>query len=59
MEVFNVIILPTSNGLYDIVEAWETKYGYSHSEGVIMDGFVSREDAEDYCELEGYKVLNK
>jgi hypothetical protein len=59
MEIWAVFILPTNKGLYNVVEAWvQTKNGRHLCEGVLKEGFVSREDAQDYCESEGYIILN-
>lgn len=45
----NVFILNGVDGTFEIAEAFDTKYGFSHSEGVLIDGFTSKEDAESYC----------
>jgi len=55
-----VLIFKSSNGTFEIVECWLTKYGnYTHNEGVRMDGFKCKEDAVNYCHEFNYKIITQ
>jgi hypothetical protein len=45
-------------GYLRVVEAFETKHGYTHSEGVMADSFRYLEDAISFCEENNYKIIN-
>jgi len=51
----NVFIL--NGGDLRVVEAFNTKNGYQHSEGVIIDGFTCIEDAISFCYEENYNII--
>ena len=54
----NVFLL--DGGDFRIVEALDTKskFGFTHNEGVIIDGFSCVEDAKEYCAEFNYKIIN-
>jgi hypothetical protein len=61
MENQNVFILPLfskKGNSFEIIEAYKTRYGFSHSDGVIIGGFKTRQDAENYCYIEKYNIIN-
>jgi hypothetical protein len=61
MEKQNVFILPLfskKGNSFEIIEAYETRYGFSHSDRTIIGEFKTRQDAENYCYLENYNIIN-
>jgi hypothetical protein len=61
METQNVFILPLNSEnvtLFQIIEAFKTRYGFCHSEGTIVGGFQSKKDAELYCAEFNFNIVN-
>jgi hypothetical protein len=56
-QLENAFIYITNDFGWAVYEAYYlTQGGWSHSEGIIMDGFKTRTEAEEYCIKMGYTL---
>jgi hypothetical protein len=61
METQNVFILQLNSEnvtSFQIIEAFNTRYGFSHADAAIIDGFKSKKDAELYCAEFNFNIVN-
>ncbi len=58
MIMITVFILSDVSGKFRIVEAFERRGSFSHSDGDILGGFENKENAKDYCSDFNFIIVN-
>lgn len=58
MHVFILPLFTKEITVFEIIEAYDTKNGFSHSDFVIVSGFSSIDEAILYCDEFNYIRVN-